>query len=48
VLYRKPHEVTNRYQLIDINLLGASRGLYILQIQDPNGVQLATGKLVIH
>jgi len=48
VLYRKPHEVTNRYQLIDINLSGASRGLYILQIQDPNGVQLATGKLVIH
>jgi PKD repeat protein len=47
VLYRKPHEVTNRYQLIDINLTGTSRGLYILQIQDPTGKQLATGKLVI-
>jgi PKD repeat protein len=47
VLYRKPHEVTNRYQLIDINLTGTSRGLYILQIQDPTGKQLASGKLVI-
>jgi PKD repeat protein len=47
VLYRKPHEVTNRYQLIDINLIGASRGMYILQIQDPTGKQLAAGKLVI-
>lgn len=48
VLYRKPHEVTNRYQLIDINLEGASRGMYIIQIQDPTGKQLASGKLVIH
>jgi len=47
VLYRRPHEVTNRYQLIDINLQGASSGLYILQIQDPTGKQLAAGKLVI-
>jgi PKD repeat protein len=47
VLYRKPHEVTNRYQLIDINLQGASSGLYILQIQDPTGKQLASGQLVI-
>jgi PKD repeat protein len=48
VLYRKPHEVTNRYQLIDINLQGASSGLYLLQIQDPTGKQLASGQLVIH
>jgi PKD repeat protein len=47
VLYRKPHEVTNRYQLIDINLIGTSRGMYILQIQDPTGRQLAAGKLFI-
>jgi PKD repeat protein len=47
VLYRKPHEVTNRYQLIDINLQGASSGLYLLQIQDPIGKQLASGQLVI-
>jgi PKD repeat protein len=47
ILYRRSHEVTNRYQLIDINLTGASSGLYIVQIQDPNGKQLATGKLVI-
>ncbi len=48
VLYRKPHEVTNRYQLIDINLQGASSGLYLLQIQDPTGKQLAAGKLIIN
>jgi len=48
VLYRKLHEVSNRYQLIDINLTGTSRGLYILQIQDPTGKQLASGQLVIH
>lgn len=47
VLYRRQHEVTNRYQLIDINLTGASRGLYILQVQDPNGKPLTSGKFVI-
>ena len=47
VLYRQLHDVTNRYQLIDIKLLGASRGMYIVQIQDLGGVKLATGKLVI-
>jgi hypothetical protein len=48
VLYRRQHEVTNRYQLIDINLTGASRGLYILQVQDPSGKPLTSGKFVIH
>jgi hypothetical protein len=48
VLYRRQHEVTNRYQLIDINLTGASRGLYLLQVQDPSGVPLTSGKFVIH
>jgi hypothetical protein len=48
VLYRKPHEVTNRYQLIDINLQGASSGLYIIQILDTAGKQLAVEKLIIH
>jgi PKD repeat protein len=48
VLYRRQYEVTNRYQLIDINLTGASHGLYLLQIQDPNGAPLASGKFVIH
>jgi PKD repeat protein len=48
VLYRRQHEVTNRYQLIDINLTGANRGLYLLQIQDPSGVPLTSGKFVIH
>jgi len=48
VLYRRQHEVTNRYQLIDINLTGASRGLYFLQVQDPSGVPLTSGKFVIH
>jgi PKD repeat protein len=48
VLYRRQHEVTNRYQLIDINLTGASRGLYLLQVQDPSGKPLTSGKFVIH
>jgi len=48
VLYRKSYEVTNRYQLIDINLKWASSGLYIVQIQDSSGGQLASGKVIIN
>lgn len=47
VVFRKMYAITNRYQLLDVDLRTAANGVYLIRLTDNSNRTLATGKVVV-
>lgn len=47
LVYQRSYSVSQAYQLLDVNMISAADGIYLVLLKDASGKKIATGKVMI-